>query len=194
MIRASSGRARPAGLGLLVALILLMWFALKWLRGGDHPLAAVPSFDLCARLGAPAWRELPVTHGEPRREIPGFGSTRGSSCYVPLEPTEHEDQAQRYVWILVTTHHALAAEGNRAGTGKMVEIWLEEMRASGSRVEPLKGPWRAGGRITPRGANPELQVLADDDGVALWVAARGLDAPALAAFAAAAARRLRKAD
>jgi len=183
--------SRPAGIGLLTACVLLLLAGLKFASGGDHPLALSNGFDLCGRV-ATAWGTLPGARGEPQARIPGFGEQGAASCYLPLAEARTGERAQRYVWTIVMTHRMLATDGVRPSTGKYVETFLAETRASGAQVDDVKGPWRSAGVITARGTDPELQLLAHDDGVVLWVGSRGLDAKALSDFAALAARRLRE--
>lgn len=185
-----SGRFRPAGVGILVVGVLLLYFGLQSVRGGGHPLAATLNFDLCSRLGPQPAAGLPDIHATPQARIPTLGATRSATCYWPIETDT--GTRSRYVWLVMMSHASLRAEGNGGGTAKFVDTFIEETRASGDDVAQAPGPWRTASIIRRRGGG-ELQLLAEDDGVALWFSSRGVEREALLAFAGAAARRLREA-
>lgn len=187
---AQAGRFRPAGIGILVACVLLLVAALQFVRGGEHPLSTTVGFDLCGRLGPQPAADLPNLSATPQAQIPGMGATRAATCYWPIDSGDGKSAA-RDIWLVLTTHQSLRAEGNGHGTRRFVETWLGENKADGSDVVPVTGPWKIGATIQPRARN-EVQLLAEDDGVALWFSARGIEADALIAFAGAAARRLRE--
>lgn len=186
----SAGRFRPAGLGILISGALLLYVGLQFVRGGAHPLAATVGFDLCARLGPQPAAELPDWRAVPQRQIPGMGATRAATCYWAID-TDGRKAAVRSVWMVLITHQSLGAEGNRRGTRHFVDTFLDETRVSGRDVTPVNGPWKIGATIEQRSTS-ELQLLAEDDGVALWVSARGIERDALITLASAAARRLRE--
>lgn len=188
--RAQGGRVRPAGIGIVVAGALLLIAAMQFMRGGSHPLSATVGYDLCGRLGPQPASDRPELRGDPQQRIPDFGATRSSTCYWPIAAGE-ADRSPRHVALVMTTHQSLRAEGNGRGTRHYVETFLGETAASGNQVVAVGGPWKTAAVIRPRAGN-ELQLLAEDDGVALWLLARDIDQDALVAFAAAVARRLRE--
>ncbi len=180
------GGFRPAGVGIVVVGVLLLYFGLQFVRGGGHPLAATMGFDLCARLGPQPAPELPDVTATPQARIPDMSAGRASTCYWPIAG----QPAPREVWLVLSTHQSLRADGNHRGTAKFVEVFLEESRASGAEVAPATGPWRSAATLRSRGGR-DFQLLAEDDGVVLWFSGRGLERDTLITFAAAVARRLR---
>jgi hypothetical protein len=189
-VRRQAGRFRPAGVGILVVGVLLLYFGLQSVRGGGHPLAATLDFDLCGRLGPQPAADLPELQATPQARIPTLGATRSATCYWPID-VGTGGASSRYVWLVMMSHASLRAEGNGGGTAKFVDTFIEETRASGDEVVPAPGPWKTASTIRRRGGG-ELQLLAEDDGVALWFSSRGVEREALVAFAGAAARRLRE--
>lgn len=186
---AQRGRFRPAGVGILAVGVLLLVFALQSVRGGSHPLAAVADFDLCARLGPQPAAALPALRATPTAKIPGMGATHSATCYWPIAEARGGAPA-RHLWLVLTTQATSRLDGNHGGTARFVELFLEETRATGVDVTEAQGPWKRGATIGSRGGD-ELQLLAEDDGVVLWLSARGVERADLVVFAAAAATRLR---
>lgn len=184
------GAFRPVGIAIVTVGALLLYFGLKFVRGGEHPLAASVGYDLCARLGPQPAADLPDLAATPGARIPDLETLRASTCYWPIAEASR-DAAARNISVIMMTHATLRAEGNHRGTAKYFETFVDETRASGAEVAEVKGPWKAAATIRNRGAK-DLQLLAEDDGIVLWLIARGIERDALIAFASATAMRLRE--
>jgi hypothetical protein len=187
--RPQRGAFRPVGIALFTAAALLLYFGLQFVRGGEHPLASSIDFDLCARLGPRPAADLPDLNATPVARIPDLSAGRASTCYWSIVEPGRATLA-RNIGVALMTHATLRAEGNGRGTAKYVETFIEESRASGAEVNEAKGPWKTAATIRNPGAK-DLQLLAEDDGVALWLTANDVERDALVAFASAAADRLR---
>jgi hypothetical protein len=185
--RAQAGAFRPVGVAIVVAGALLLYFALQSVRGGTHPLSTVVGADLCARLGPQPPVDLPGLRA-PQAQIPDLAAGRSSTCYWPVGDT---DPPTGGIGLVLMTHQSLRAEGNGGGTRAYVDTFLEESRASGAEVVAVAGPWKTAATIRNPGAGGP-QLLAEDDGVALWATAREVEREPLVDFVAAAARRLRE--
>ena len=184
-----AGRFRPAGVGILVVGVLLLYYGLQFVRGGGHPLAATIGFDICRHLGPQPAPELADINVAPQSQIPDMTAGRASTCHWPIDAGTNA-ASRREVSLVLSTHQTLRAEGSTRGTAKYVETFIEESRATGIEVLEVAGPWRSAATLRSRGSE-HLQLLAEDDGVVLWFNSRGLDREALVAFAASAARKLR---
>ena len=185
----AAGRFRPAGVGILVVGVLLLYYGLQFVRGGGHPLAATIGFDLCRHLGPQPAPELADINVAPLPQIPNMTAGRASTCHWPIDAGTGA-ASRREVSLVLSTHQTLRAEGNTRGTARHVETFLEESRASGIEVAEVVGPWRTAATLRSRNGD-DLQLLAEDDGVVLWFSSRGLDREALVAFAMSVARKLR---
>lgn len=189
---AQRGVGAVAGIGLLSVCVPLLVVGLRFSRGGAHPLTPSDGFDLCAWLGAKLWDGVPGAHGVLQTATAGLTSGNAATCYLPLEAPQEPGAQPPHVRAIVLSHRMLATNGARVSTAKYVATFLAETKADGSRVPALTGPWRSGALIL-RDADRDVQLRADDDGVVLWLGARGVEAPVLAQVATAMARQLRAA-
>lgn len=191
MRRSSDQRGRFLGLGLLIVLVIMLVAVPRLMRGGEHPLAATASFDLCAKLSEGVWLPLTDKPGRALAQPPGATAAE-SACYMELRRTRGYGPPDREVTIFVTTHALLRREGGRGGTQRYYETFVAETRASGWTAEEVQGPWKAATYLANETVPSQTQLLAEDDGAMIMVVARGIARDDLIAFSSAVARRLRE--
>lgn len=185
-----TGRVRPVGLGVILFALLILVVPLRMFNSGGHPLAGVENVDLCALLERDALRVLPGAVLATSPEIPGFAERPPGTCWIRFAAPEGAPESPE-VSVTLLTRRYLSQGSIRFKTGKYLETFLGEERASGNAVETASGPWRMGATIRRRGANGQLDLLAEDGGIVLWIRGKDLTSPSLLEFAAASARDIR---
>jgi hypothetical protein len=179
------------GLPLLVLLTLALAIpALK--TGGKHPLHAADPFDLCAYLADGPVSRIPDAPESLRQRAPGFEPGVSAACLATFDgPLAAAQEPERYVWASVLSRRMLASPGSPGNTQRYVSVFIDELRASGSVITEVEGPWRKGVIYRESGRSERGGFLADDNGVVMVFHTRGLDENLVTDLGAALARRLR---
>jgi len=182
------------GIGLLVGLLALLLTPLWLFSVGGHPLANAPAPRLCAYLETGPLRRvdrlaLSLNDGFER----GQGDAGWPKCTVQLESWGSEPPGTGPTLdATLISERALRATDPRSSTEKYIEVWVDEARASGARVEKLAVPWLEGALLEYSAESPKVQVVGEDDGIVLLIRGGGISSDQVLLFAGDLAERLRQ--
>ena len=141
-------------------------------------------------LGAAPWHGISNAVATPR--IAASGPDADPSCIAAFTEPNDSAGSPPHVSVFVVTQARLHRQGGtRAYTRRYVESFVAESQASGWTVEAVQGAWRDGRLMSRPGVPAQLQLLLEDEGVAISISADGVERGALLRFASAVASRLR---
>lgn len=196
-------RSAFAGIGVLAFAFLVIVSLFAMTHGGEHPLALQSEADLCRMLGEDTWAALGYPASDPIARVPADTAPGAIVCALELDPVpagdrwarvargDDADKVRRIATAWLNTTATLRAQDPSADSRRYAETFDHEMVASGWSAAGVEGPWSWGAVYT---LGEDAAALAEDDGVVLYVTARGVDPESLVAFTRNASRRIRSGD
>ena len=173
---------------LVLAIAIPVWYF--W--SGNHPLAAADRVDLCPKIRAAAEALVPRpdTFAGPNADE---ARTTTGVCKLGFPPQAGTAavEASPQLTISFTSQRTFARGDLRARTDRFMEVNVNEMKASGTAPEAVKGPWRTGVVVSARGTK-SVDMHIEDQGVLLFVYGKNLPRESVVEFAMAAAKALRQ--
>ena len=198
----SRSTLRMAGAGVLIFGLLALAMLYSQTDPGEHPLAAEPTVDLCGKLGADVWDLMAYPALDPVVRVPESAGDGDSMCAYEIDPVdpsdrwarvargEDADRVQQIAVVSLATTAYLRHRGPSVTAASYFETFNNELRADGWERQVLVGPWSRGNIYSTSG--DRTATLFEDEGVVVWIASEGVEAPSLEVFSRAVAARLRE--